>query len=211
MFRKAVLCILILSCFSLSSCSGENDEKRDERKEPMEKEKEQALAEAEQKEAVLKEEAKRAEAEGIAVPAGICDRTTQVQKALLAKAEKENCEQMTKQDLQAVVRLYLSKKNITQLKANDFSGLTSLRDLYLSNNQLENLPEGIFSGLTSLQWLSLSKNLLASLPVGIFSGLTSLERLSLDASFQQEEDRIINEVGRDINITFVEGSSDDPL
>ena len=154
MFHKVVLCILILSCFSLFSCSGENDERRAESKEQMEEEKQQSLAEAEQKEAVLKKKAKEAEAQGIAVPAGICDRTIQVQKTLLEKAEKENCEQMTDQDLQAVVSLDLSDQNITQLKANDFSGLTSLR------------------------WLS------------------------LDSSFQQEKDRIRNEVGRDIEIVW---------
>ena len=80
-----------------------------------------------------------------------------------------------------------------------FSGLTSLQGLYLYNNELESLPEGIFSGLTAL---SLYNNDLENLPVGIFSGLTSLERLKLDASFQQEEDRIINEVGRDIDIVW---------
>ena len=252
MFHKVVLCILILSCFSLFSCSGsgENDEKRDGMEEQMEKEQEQSLADVEQKETMLKEEA---EAQGTAVPAGICDRTIQVQKALLAKAEKENCEQIRDQDLQAIVKLDLSNKNITQLKANDFSGLTSLQrlDLYnnklaslpegifsgltslqwlflynnelaslpegifsgltslqmlsLYNNELASLPEGIFSGLTSLQWLFLHNNELASLPVGLFSGLTSLKRLYLDASFQQEEDRIINEVGRDINIIFEGG------
>ena len=153
MFHKVVIYILILSCFSLSSCSGsgENDERRDERREQMGEEKQQALTEAEQKEAVLKEKAKEAEAQGIAVPVGICDRTRQVKKALLEKVEKENCEQMTDQDLQAIVILDLSDQNIIQLKAKDFSGLTSLQVLSLSFNDLESLPERIFSGLTSLQ------------------------------------------------------------
>ena len=114
----------------------------------------------------------------LAVPDGICDRTIQVQKALLAKAEKENCEQMTVQDLQAVVKLDLSGQNITQLyKANDFSNLTALQKLWLSNNDLKSLPVGVFSGLTSLQELYLGNNELESLPEGIFSGLTSLQEL----------------------------------
>ena len=48
MFHKAVLFILILSCFSLSSCSGsdENDEREEQREEEQE-----ALAELKQKEA----------------------------------------------------------------------------------------------------------------------------------------------------------------
>ena len=158
--------------------------------------------------------------------ASICDRSIQVQKVLLAKAEKENCEKIRDHDLRAVVKLDLSGQNITQLKANDFSnltslqklwlsnnelkslpegvfsGLTSLQELYLGNNDLESLPEGLFSGLTSLQELYLGNNELKSLPEGIFSRLTSLKRLDLDASFRQEEDRIINEVGRDINIVW---------
>ena len=148
MFHKVVLCILILSCFSLSSFSGEKDERIEEREEQ------------------LKEEVKEAEAEGTAVPAGICDRTMPVQKALLEKAEKKDCVQITNQDLQAIVALDILDNNITQLKANDFSGLTSLELLNLSGNQLESLPEGIFSGLTSLQGLDLSGNKLASLPEG---------------------------------------------
>ena len=157
MFRKVVLCILILCCFSLSSCSGsgEKDERTEEREKQMEKEKQQNLAEAKQIEAVLKEEAKKAEAEGTTVLAEICDRTMPVQKVLLAKSGKENCVQITDQDLQAVMVLDLSDKNVAQLKANDFSRLTSLQGLYL------------------------------------------------DASFQQEKDRIINEVGRDIEIFFL--------
>ena len=128
---------------------------------------------------MLREEAKEAEAQGVAVLEGICDRTMRVQKALLAKAEKATCEQMTAQDLQAIVRLDLSDQNIKQLKANDFSGLTSLQWLSLYNNELESLPVGIFSGLTSLQMLYLYNNELASLPEGIFSGLTSLQWLPL--------------------------------
>ena len=72
---------------------------------------------------------------------GICDRTMPVQKAFLEKAEKENCAQITNQDLQAVVKLDLLGQNIAQLKANDFSSLTSLEWLDLSGNQLEN-PAG---------------------------------------------------------------------
>ena len=151
MLHKAVIYILMLCCFSLSSYSGENDERK-------------------------------AEAEGIAVPSGICDRTIQVQKALLAKAGKETCEQMTDQDLQAIVILDLSNENITQLKTNDFSGLTSLQRLYLSYNQLESLPMELFSGLTSLQSLDLFNNKLASLPEGIFSHLTSLQSSVLKKS-----------------------------
>ena len=59
-----------------------------------------------------------------------------------------------------------------------------------------------FPHLTSLQRLDLGNNQLENLPVGIFSGLTSLQELSLDTSFQQETDRIINELGRDIEIVF---------
>ena len=59
MFHKVVLCILILCCFSLSSCSGENDERIEKREEQMEELKQQDLSEVKQKEAVLKEEAEK--------------------------------------------------------------------------------------------------------------------------------------------------------
>ena len=90
---------------------------------------------------------------------------------------------------------------------NDVSGCTILcylpvclicKGLYLSNNDLESLPEGLFS----LHGLNLDDNQLASLPEGIFSHLTSLWWLRLDASFRQDKDRIISELGRDINIRF---------
>ena len=197
MFHEVVLCILSLSCFSLSSYFGENDERRTKKENQLEEEIVRTSAELKQKEAGLKEESKKAEAEGTAVLSGICDRTMPVQKALLEKAEKEDCAQITNQDLQAVVGLDLSGQNITHLKANDFSGLTSLQQLYLYNNQLTSLPVRIFSSLTSLQVLAFSKNLLKNLPEGVFSELTSLQVLYLDYSFQQEKDRIINEVGRD--------------
>ena len=145
---------------------------------------------------------RKAETEGIAVPAGICDRTIQVQKS--GEPAGGN---LFRSDFFTV--LYFPNNELESLPEGIFSGLTSLQWLYLHNNDLASLPEGIFSGLTSLQRLYLHNNKLAELAVGIFSDLTSLEVLYLDASFQQEKDRIRNEVGQDVGIIF-EGRSDDP-
>ena len=206
MFHKRVLCILILSFSLLMAYSDEGDRDHTQEK----------VAEAAGQKATTR---------------SICDRTILVQDALLDKAGKKDCEQMTDQDLQAIIALDLSEKSVEELKANDFSGLTSLQRLYLDRNNLASLPEGIFSGLTSLQSLSLNGNSLgnlsegifsglislqrldldhnnlANLPLGIFSGLTSLWWLYLDASLQQDKNHIINEMGREIDIVFVDFNS----
>ena len=101
---------------------------------------------------------------------GICDRTSQVQTAILAKIPGVNdCAEVTNTHLAAIPStLSLIDQGITTLKAFDFAGLSSLRRLNLDQNQLSNLPEGVFNGLSSLDdGLELDENQLNSnLPSG---------------------------------------------
>ena len=118
----------------------------------------------------------------------ICDRTAQVETAILAELSHSDCSAVTSAELAVIgyaIPPYsgrgidLSGMGITSLQAGDFSGLSSLQTLGLDGNALASLPEGVFSGLSSLTWLHLSDNALTSLPEGVFSGLSSLEELHL--------------------------------
>ena len=112
--------------------------------------------------------------------AGICDRTPQVQTAILAAVPAiSTCDEVTEAHLNGITSLDLNDKSITSLQAGDFSGLSSLEALYLSANQLESLPEKLFAGLSSLKDLYLHTNRLTSLPEKLFAGLSSLGQINL--------------------------------
>ena len=111
---------------------------------------------------------------------GICDRTPQVQTAILAAVPGiSTCDEVTQAHLKAITSLDLNDKSITSLQADDFSGLSSLEALYLGDNQLTSLPEKLFAGLSSLKDLYLHTNRLTSLPEKLFAGLSSLAQINL--------------------------------
>ena len=112
---------------------------------------------------------------------GICDRTPQVQTAILAAVPGvSTCDEVTQAHLAAVTSLNLADKSISSLKVGDFDGLSALATLNLmNNNQLTSLPEGVFSGLSALTTLNLVRNQLSSLPDGIFDNLNALKELHL--------------------------------
>ena len=111
---------------------------------------------------------------------GICDRTAQVQTAILAAVPSvSTCDKVTQAHLAAITSLDLNDKSITSLQADDFSGLSSLEALYLGDNQLTSLPEKLFAGLSSLKDLYLHTNRLTSLPEKLFAGLSSLAQINL--------------------------------
>ena len=114
--------------------------------------------------------------------AGICDRTTQVQTAILGEISGvDDCAEVTVADLATITTLSsFGTADLRSLQAGDFAGLTSLGDLSLTDSRLTALPGGVFSGLTSLERLSLNNNELSSLPAAVFSGLTSLQYLRLN-------------------------------
>ena len=110
----------------------------------------------------------------------VSERTPQVRDAIVAAVPGVNsANDVTEAHLAAITHLDIRKKNISALKAGDFSGLSSLGSLILGGNQLHSLPEGVFSGLTALWELHLYENQLTDLPVGVFSGLTTLRTINM--------------------------------
>ena len=114
-------------------------------------------------------------------PTGICDRTQEVQDAILGQMEEvSDCMAVTDQHLAGITgTLEISDMSATALKVGDFAGLTGLTGLVVTRSQFTTVPEGIFSGLTSLEKLGLSRGKLDTLPANVFSGLSSLEKLYL--------------------------------
>ena len=109
----------------------------------------------------------------------LCDRTEQVQDAILSVVGAIECAEVSDADIAGITELDMENVGISSLQAVDFSGLAALEELHLGENNLVELPEGLFSGLSSLLNLSLNDNNLASLPPGIFDGLTNLYSLRL--------------------------------
>ena len=116
---------------------------------------------------------------------GICDRTQQIQNAILAEiADVDDCAAVTVANLASITTFGglgtgTISQGISSLKKGDFAGLTALTVLNLSRNTLTSLPEGIFAGLAALTDLDLANNQLTSLPEGVFSELVTLESISL--------------------------------
>ena len=121
--------------------------------------------------------------------AGICDRTSEVQVAILGKLnegldapEISDCSEVTEEDLGSIIgSLTLSNMELSALKSGDFEGLSGLTSLYLDHNNLTTLPEGVFQGLDSLDILWLHFN-----PGSPFSLTMELE--------QQGEDSVLARV-----------------
>ena len=121
--------------------------------------------------------------EAQSLPAGICDRTQQVQDAILAAlADISDCAAVTAEHLTTISFLYLGRKGISALQSGDFDGLSSLESLNLYGNSLSALPEDVFDGLTNLGRLNLYANSLSALPEDVFDGLTNLHSLNLWAN-----------------------------
>ena len=104
----------------------------------------------------------------------VCERTPQVQTAILGVLQLQNpspstCGEVTEAHLSTgITSLFLNDQSITALQAGDFDGLTSLTELRLNGNQLTTLPADVFDGLTALTTLNLGDNDLSSLPEDVF-------------------------------------------
>ena len=112
-------------------------------------------------------------------PWDICNRTQQVQDAILAAITATDCRNAPVDQLAGIFELQLANAGLGALKAGDFALLTHLEVLYLNQNRLTSLPAGVFDGLGTLAGLTLADNRLTSLPAGVFDSLTSLNYLIL--------------------------------
>ena len=114
-------------------------------------------------------------------PVNICDRTPQVETAILAAINPTPaCESVPESDLAGISSLDLTSAGITSLASGDFTGLPALDTINLAGNRLTTLPADIFDGLSVLRLLTLSSNDLTTLPADVFDGLSALESLDLD-------------------------------
>ena len=113
-------------------------------------------------------------------PAPICDRTQQVQNAILAEIpDVSDCADVNAQHLGDIRTLKIVNAGITALQSGDFRGLSDLFRLDLSKNSLSSLPEDVFDSVPNLGLLVLSNNELSALPDGVFQGMSNLFSLDL--------------------------------
>ena len=112
----------------------------------------------------------------IAPVLSVCDRTPAVRDAIMGLVPVSACGDVTGEHLSTINTLHLNGASLTELKADDLSGLTGLIELNLQDNQLSSLPDGFFDDLTALSWLDLGFNQLTSIPSELFtlSNLSSL-------------------------------------
>ena len=130
---------------------------------------------------------------------GICNRTRQVQEAILKVTKPKQCAKVDRNNLRNVTTLDLSEGSIRKLQRRDFRNLGNLRYLNLSDNQLEALPKGIFKGLGNLEELNLSNNPLKKLPKGIFKDVNNLQAVLPCNSLKKISIHVSG--GRNINFT----------
>ena len=114
---------------------------------------------------------------------GICDRTPQVQSAILGQISTvTDCALVTTAQLNALdgtLDLSNSVPALTSLMSGDFDDLTKLEILQLGGNSIESLPLSVFDDLTSLTELHLNGNNIASLREDVFAGVANLTELDL--------------------------------
>ena len=136
---------------------------------------------------------------------GICDRTPEVQTAILAAIGSGTCSTVTDTQLASIVDLSISSYSASSIVSADFAGLTGLTSLRidgspqlttvpanafsrvatalarldLENNSISTIDEDAFDGLTNLQDLNISNNNLTTLPADVFDGLTALRTIAV--------------------------------
>ncbi|MDE0468378.1 MAG: cadherin domain-containing protein, partial [Candidatus Poribacteria bacterium] len=97
----------------------------------------------------------------------VSERTPQVRDAIVAAVPGvNNAADVTAAHLAAITSLNLWNSGITELKSDDFSGMTALTWLNLFRNQLSSLPSGIFAGM-SLTTIKLGRNTVDPLPLTV--------------------------------------------
>ena len=118
---------------------------------------------------------------------GVCARTPEVRKELLARvriAEANDaltCADVTRAALQALTgKLDLTSRTITALREGDFADLAGITELDLSENALAALAANVFEGLgTSVQTVTIRNAGLRTVAPGVFDALTGVATLDL--------------------------------
>ena len=124
-----------------------------------------------------------------AAASGICDRTEQVQDAILGRLYGvDDCADVTDSHLAGItIGLWIGNDDpndrpALSLKSGDFAGLVNIEMLGIYYHTMDALPEDIFEGLTGLNRLYLGGNQLGALPEDVFDGLGNLVRLDLNGN-----------------------------
>ncbi len=111
----------------------------------------------------------------------LSSRSSQVSDAIVqALSNVSTAADVKTGHLLQILAIDLSSESISSLTADDFDGLTNLRELTIFSNNLSSLPSGIFDGLSSLVSLNLGNNGLTSLSDDVFDDLTALTYLNLE-------------------------------
>ncbi len=107
---------------------------------------------------------------------GICDRTPQVQEAILTAINQSNltCSGVTTTQLNGLTgTLSMDHAGITNLKAGDFAGLTGITALSMHRNRLKSFPAGVFTGLDAVTQFQFHGNELTTVPASMFDGFNN--------------------------------------
>ena len=115
------------------------------------------------------------------VDVGICDRTQQVQDAILDQVvPAAACRDATARLLAAYDGpLDMSAMSVSALRVGDFVGLSRVRHLHLQDNQLTSVSADILAPLTGMHVLNLARNQLTTLPADALDALAKLTTLDL--------------------------------
>ena len=117
------------------------------------------------------------------LPSGICNRTAEVQTAILAALTgSPTCATVTDTQLASITSLTFFFYPNSSIPPADFAGLTGLTSLsLLFLSALTTVPDDAFTDLTALEYLSISSNSnLTTLGADAFDGLIALEILELE-------------------------------
>ena len=113
----------------------------------------------------------------------ICDRTAEVQTAILARVSGATCSTITQTQLAGINgEMSIFGYSSSSVDPSEFAGLSSLEYLNLRNNAIETLYPGAFQDLTSLKGLDFDEGRIKTLEDGVFRGLTSLTSLSMSGN-----------------------------
>ena len=112
----------------------------------------------------------------------VCERTPAVATAIVShvnelQGTQKTCQQVTADDLATIPRVSVEYMDISQFKAGDFSGLTTLEILNIRSNPYTTLPEGLFDGLTNLKTLVIIGTSLRYLPDDFLAATPNLENI----------------------------------